>query len=219
MSRYIAPSLLAADFACLQRDIELVNKSEAGFLHLDIMDGQFVPNISFGLPVVQAVKKHAHKPLDVHLMIVQPERYLVKFSEAGADWLTVHVEACTNLHRTVQEIHELGMKAGVSLNPHTPVSSLEEIIPYVDLVLIMSVNPGFGGQRFIISSFEKIRKAKALIQHSGSKALIEVDGGVDLGNASRLFDAGVNILVAGTSVFGANDPVKMIHELKMAGAK
>jgi ribulose-phosphate 3-epimerase len=219
MSRYIAPSLLAADFACLQRDIELVNKSEAGFLHLDIMDGQFVPNISFGLPVVQAVKKHAHKPLDVHLMIVQPERYLVKFSEAGADWLTVHVEACTNLHRTVQEIHELGMKAGVSLNPHTPVSSLEEIIPYIDLVLIMSVNPGFGGQQFIISSFEKIRKAKALIQHSGSKALIEVDGGVDLGNASRLFDAGVNILVAGTSVFGANDPVKMIHELKMAGVK
>lgn len=219
MSRYIAPSLLAADFACLQRDIELVNKSEAGFLHLDIMDGQFVPNISFGLPVVQAVKKHAHKPLDVHLMIVQPERYLVKFSEAGADWLTVHVEACTNLHRTVQEIHELGMKAGVSLNPHTPVSSLEEIIPYVDLVLIMSVNPGFGGQQFIISSFEKIRKAKALIQHSGSKALIEVDGGVDLGNASRLFDAGVNILVAGTSVFGANDPVKMIHALKMAGVK
>jgi ribulose-phosphate 3-epimerase len=219
MSRYIAPSLLAADFSCLQHDIELVNKSEAGFLHLDIMDGQFVPNISFGLPVVQAVKKHACKPLDVHLMIVQPERYLVKFREAGADWLTVHVEACTNLHRTIQEIHELGMKAGVSLNPHTPVSSLEEIIPYVDLVLIMSVNPGFGGQQFINTSFEKIRKAKALIQNSGSKALIEVDGGVDLGNASRLFDAGVDILVAGTSVFGAKDPVKMIHELKMAGMK
>ena len=216
MSRYIAPSLLAADFACLQRDIELVNKSEAGFLHLDIMDGQFVPNISFGLPVVQAVKKHAHKPLDVHLMIVQPEKYLLKFREAGADWLTVHVEACTNLHRTVQEIHELGMKAGVSLNPHTPVSSLEEIIPYVDLVLIMSVNPGFGGQQFINTSFEKIRKAKALIQHSRSKVLIEVDGGVDLGNASRLFDAGVDILVAGTAIFGSDDPIASIHALKNA---
>jgi len=219
MSRNIAPSLLAADFACLQRDIELVNKSEAGFLHLDIMDGLFVPNISFGVPVIKAVKKHARKPLDVHLMIVQPERYLAKFREAGADWLTVHVEACQHLHRTVQEIRELGMKAGVSLNPHTPVSSLEEIIPYVDLVLIMSVNPGFGGQKFIDTSFKKIRKTKALIQESGSKALIEVDGGVDMGNASRLFDAGVDILVAGTTVFGSDDPVKMIRDLMMAGVK
>ena len=216
MSRTIAPSLLAADFACLQRDIELVNTSEAGFLHLDIMDGLFVPNISFGIPVIKAVKKHTRKPLDVHLMIVQPERYLAKFREAGADWLTVHVEACTNLHRTVQEIHELGMKAGVSLNPHSPVSSLEEIIPYVDLVLIMSVNPGFGGQQFINTSFEKIRKTKALIRNSDSKALIEVDGGVDIGNASRLFDAGVDILVAGTAIFGSDDPIAAIHALQNA---
>ncbi len=217
MGRYIAPSLLAANFANLQQAVELVNASEAGFLHLDIMDGQFVPNISIGIPVVQAVKKISKKPLDVHLMIVQPEKYFEKFKQAGADWLTVHMEACNHLHRAVQEIRELGMKAGVALNPHTPVSSLEEIITYTDLVLIMSVNPGFGGQEFIETSYEKIRKTKNLILSSGSTALIEVDGGIDLKNAGRLFEAGADILVTGTTVFHSADPVKTIHELKAAG--
>jgi len=217
MSRSIAPSLLAADFSCLQREIELVNNSEACFLHLDIMDGLFVPNISFGIPVVSAVKKISRKPLDVHLMIVQPERYLRKFKDAGADWLTVHMETSPHLHRTLQEIHALDMKAGVSLNPHTQVSSLEEIISYADLVLIMSVNPGFGGQQFIPGSVEKVRKTRDLIRASGSKALIEVDGGIDLSNAGLLFKAGADILVAGTTVFGAKDPVNMIRELASAG--
>lgn len=216
MSRLIAPSLLAADFSNLQKDIEMVNSSEAGWFHLDIMDGIFVPNISFGLPVVKTVKKLAKKPLDVHLMIVEPEKYLNRFRDAGADILTVHMEACRHLHRTVQEIRELGIKAGVSLNPHTPVSALEEIIPFIDLVLIMSVNPGFGGQQFIETSYEKIRKTKALIRESGSPALIEVDGGVDIANAGRLFDAGVDVLVAGTAVFTAHDPAGMIHELLIA---
>lgn len=216
MSRLIAPSLLAADFSNLQKDIEMVNSSEAGWFHLDIMDGIFVPNISFGLPVVKTVKKLAKKPLDVHLMIVEPEKYLNRFRDAGADILTVHMEACRHLHRTVQEIRELGIKAGVSLNPHTPVSALEEIIPFIDLVLIMSVNPGFGGQQFIETSYEKIRKTKALIRESGSPALIEVDGGVDIANAGRLFDAGVDVLVAGTAVFTAQDPAGMIHELLIA---
>jgi len=217
MSRYIAPSLLAADFSCLQRDIDLVNSSDADFFHLDIMDGVFVPNISFGIPVIESVKKLAKKPLDVHLMIVQPERYLKKFRDAGADMLTVHLEACRHLHRTLQEIKELGMKAGVSLNPHTPVSTLEEIIIYTDLVLIMSVNPGFGGQKFIESSYDKLIKLKNLIKESGSHALIEVDGGVDLNNAARLFEAGANILVTGTSVFKASDPAGVIRQLKQAG--
>jgi len=214
MSRYIAPSLLAADFSCLQRDIDLVNTSDADFLHLDIMDGVFVPNISFGIPVIESIKKLAKKPLDVHLMIVQPERYLKKFRDAGADILTVHLEACKHLHRTLQEIKELGMKAGVSLNPHTPVSLLEEIIPYVDLVLIMSVNPGFGGQKFIESSYDKLRKLKKIMMDSGSDALIEVDGGVDLNTAARLFESGANILVTGTTVFKASDPAGMIRQLK-----
>jgi ribulose-phosphate 3-epimerase len=217
MGRYIAPSLLAANFANLQQAVELVNSSEAGFLHMDIMDGQFVPNISIGIPVVQAVKKISKKPLDVHLMIVQPEKYFEKFKQAGADWLTVHMEACNHLHRAVQEIRELGMKAGVALNPHTPVSSLEEIITYTDLVLIMSVNPGFGGQEFIETSYEKIRKTKNLILASGSTALIEVDGGIDLKNAARLFEAGADILVTGTTVFHSADPVNTILELKAAG--
>jgi ribulose-phosphate 3-epimerase len=217
MSRTIAPSLLAADFSNLQRDIELINRSEAGFFHLDIMDGLFVPNISFGIPVVKAVKRIAQRPLDVHLMIVQPERYLERFREAGADWLTVHLETCPHLHRTVQEIKELGMKAGVALNPHTPVSALEEIIPFVDLVLIMSVNPGFGGQKFIETSYEKIEKTKTLILKSGSGAIIEVDGGIDLDNARRLFGAGADILVAGTTVFHSADPVVMIRDLGKAG--
>lgn len=217
MGRYIAPSLLAANFANLQNAVELVNDSEAGFVHLDIMDGQFVPNISFGVPVIQAVKKIAKKPLDVHLMIVHPERYFEKFKQSGADWLTVHMEACIHLHRALQEIRELGMKAGVALNPHTPVSSLEEIITFADLVLIMSVNPGFGGQEFIETSYEKIRKTKKLIVSSGSGALIEVDGGIDVNNAGKLFEAGADILVAGTTVFHSRDVLKTIHELKTAG--
>jgi ribulose-phosphate 3-epimerase len=216
MGRFIAPSLLAANFANLQDAVKLVNESEADFLHLDIMDGQFVPNISFGMPVIQAVKKIAKKPLDVHLMIVQPERYFEKFKQSGADWLTVHMEACNHLHRALQEIRELGMKAGVALNPHTPVSSLEEIIIFADLVLIMSVNPGFGGQQFIETSYEKIRKTKKLIVSSGSGALIEVDGGIDVKNASDLFDAGADILVAGTTVFHSADVLKTIHDLKSA---
>jgi ribulose-phosphate 3-epimerase len=210
----IAPSLLAADFANLQHEIDMVNGSQADFLHLDIMDGVFVPNLSFGLPVVKAARRISRKPLDVHLMIVEPDRYIHAFQEAGANWLTVHMEACRHLHRTVHEIRELGMKAGVSLNPHTPVSTLEEIIPFIDLVLIMSVNPGFGGQKFIDTSFEKIRKTKSLIMETGSTALIEVDGGVDLDNAEQLFAAGADILVAGTTIFSAPDPEAMIKSLK-----
>lgn len=217
MDRLIAPSLLAANFTNLQHDIEMVNNSEADWFHLDIMDGVFVPNISFGMPVIKAVKKIARKPLDVHLMIVKPEKFLTGFRDAGADILTVHAETCQHLHRTVQEIKELGMKAGISLNPHTPVSFLEEIITFTDMVLIMSVNPGFGGQQFIETSYEKIRKLKKLIENSGSNALIEVDGGVDLNNASRLFDSGVDILVAGTAIFGSNDPIRTIQSMKKAG--
>jgi len=217
MNRLIAPSLLAADFTNLGYEIDKVNSSEADWFHLDIMDGVFVPNISFGIPIVKAVKKLAHKPLDVHMMIVEPEKYLTKFRDAGADILTVHIETSRHLHRTIQEIKELGMKAGVSLNPHTPVSMLEEIITAVDMVLIMSVNPGFGGQQFINTSYEKIRKLRTLIRESGSNALIEVDGGVDLDNASLLFDSGVDILVAGTAIFGAADPVAAIRELKGSG--
>ena len=217
MTRLIAPSLLAADFTNLEKAIELVNTSEADWFHLDIMDGVFVPNISFGLPVVQAVKKLARKPLDVHLMIVEPEKYLSRFRDAGADILTVHIETCRHLHRTMEEIRELGMKAGITLNPHTPADSLQEIITFADMVLVMSVNPGFGGQKFIETSYEKIRKVKSLIHATGSHALIEVDGGVDLNNAARLYEADVNILVAGTTIFHADDPREMIHRLKKAG--
>jgi len=217
MTRFIAPSILAADFANLGRDIEMVNASEADWFHLDIMDGVFVPNISFGLPVVNAVKKLAKKPLDVHLMIVEPEKYLSRFRDAGADILTVHIETCRHLHRTIEEIKELGMKAGVTLNPHTPAESLQEIISFVDMVLIMSVNPGFGGQQFIETAYDKIRRVESLIRESGTKAMIEVDGGVNLDNAAKLFASGVNILVVGTSVFQANDPRGMIHQLKESG--
>lgn len=214
MRRLVAPSLLAADFTNLSRDIDMVNVSEADWFHLDVMDGVFVPNISFGLPIIKAVKQLAKKPIDVHLMIIEPEKYLKKFRDAGADHLTVHYETCRHLHRTVQEIRELGMKAGVTLNPHTPVQMLEEIISFVDIVLIMSVNPGFGGQQFIESSFDKIKKTRSLIDASGSDALIEVDGGVDLNNAARLFDAGVDILVAGTTVFKSENPFETIHLMK-----
>lgn len=219
MSRFVAPSLLAADFTNLQKDIEIVNASEADWFHLDIMDGVFVPNISFGLPVVKAVKRLAKKPLDVHLMIIEPERFLGKFRDAGADILTVHFETCRHLHRTLEEIKELGMKAGVCLNPHTPVELLTEIITFVDMVLIMSVNPGFGGQKIIPNSLEKIRKTRSLVETSGSQALIEVDGGIDVNNAASLYEAGTNILVAGSTVFQSDDPAGTIRILKHAGLK
>ncbi|MBN1159214.1 MAG: ribulose-phosphate 3-epimerase [Bacteroidales bacterium] len=218
MARLIAPSLLAADFGRLQQEIDaVVNKSEADMLHMDVMDGLFVPNFSIGIPVVEAARKYCTKPLDVHLMIVKPERYLEAFHSAGASFLTVHLEASKHLNRTIQEIKRLGMKAGVSLNPHTTVSLLEEIITELDLVLIMSVNPGFGGQRFIPSSLDKIKKLRKLIDETGSHALIEVDGGIDEINAGMIFEAGADILVAGTSVFRSSDPVKAILQLKNAG--
>lgn len=216
MSRLIAPSLLAADFTNLRGDIEMINRSEADWIHLDVMDGVFVPNISFGIPIIKAVKKVAQKPLDVHLMMVEPDRYIKKFHDAGANHLTIHIEACRHLHRAIQEIKELGMKAGITLNPHTPVSQIEEIIPFVDIVLIMAVNPGFGGQKFIESSIDKIRKTRSMIEKTGSKALIEVDGGIDLHNAASLYNAGVDILVTGTTVFQSADPIKTISQLKNA---
>jgi len=210
----IAPSVLAADFANLQRDVEMLNVSEADWIHIDIMDGMFVPNISFGLPVTAAINKHAKKPLDVHLMIVQPERYLAAFREAGAEILTVHYEACPHLHRTIQQIKGLGAQAGVALNPHTPVSVLEDVIADLDLVLIMSVNPGFGGQKFIERTYERVRQAAALIEKEGSKAVIEIDGGVNQGNAPLLYHAGAKALVAGSFVFNAQDPIQTISNLK-----
>lgn len=214
MKHLVAPSLLSADFSNLRHDIEMVNNSLADWFHLDIMDGVFVPNISFGLPVVSAIKKYANKPLDVHLMIVHPERYIKQFREAGADILSVQIEACTHLHRTLHAIREEDMKAGVVLNPHTPVESLREIINDVDLVLLMSVNPGFGGQKFIENTFEKIGKLKELILQKNATALIEVDGGVGTGNARKLVNAGVDVLVAGNSVFKASDPLAAIAFLK-----
>ena len=214
MKHLVAPSMLAADFANLQRDIEMINDSQADWFHLDIMDGLFVPNISFGIPVVEAIDRHARKPLDVHLMIENPDRYLEGFHRAGADLLTVHIEACPHLHRSIQKIHSLGIKAGVSLNPHTPVSSLEAIIQDVDLVLIMSVNPGFGGQSFIPRSLDKIRKLNQMIRQSGSSALIEVDGGVTTANAAELVEMGANVLVAGSFVFTNQDPHTTIENLK-----
>lgn len=210
----IAPSMLSADFGNLQRDIEMINNSEAGLFHLDIMDGMFVPNISYGFPVVKAIKKHARKPLDVHLMILDPDRYLQNFRDAGADWISVHYEACTHLHRTVQNMKSLGVKAGVALNPHTSVHLLEDIIADLDFVLIMSVNPGFGGQKFIVNALDKVRTLKEIILKKNSPAIIEVDGGVDLVNAPLLAAAGAEILVAGNTVFGAEDPVFMIQKLK-----
>ncbi|MFL5763230.1 MAG: ribulose-phosphate 3-epimerase [Bacteroidia bacterium] len=216
MTHIIAPSVLSADFANIQRDVEMINKSEADWFHVDIMDGMFVPNISFGFPVVKAIKKHAKKPLDVHLMINDPDRYLSAFKDAGADVLTVHLEACNHLHRTIQAIKGLGMKAGVAINPHTSVNLLLDVIADIDLVCVMSVNPGFGGQKFIENTYHKISTLSEMIRATKSNALIEIDGGVDLNNYKKLIDTGANVLVAGNTVFSSEDPVKTIAELKKA---
>lgn len=214
MKKHIAPSLLAADFANLQRDSEMLNTSEADWFHIDIMDGVFVPNISFGMPVLKAIARHAKKPLDVHLMIVDPDRYIEEFAALNAAILTVHYEACTHLHRSLQKIKSCGMKAGVALNPHTPVHLLKDIIQDIDLVCLMSVNPGFGGQSFIEQTFEKVKELKALINQKGAATLIEIDGGVTDANAKALTEAGADVLVAGSFVFKSDDPKATIAKLK-----
>ncbi|QZK91249.1 ribulose-phosphate 3-epimerase [Flavobacterium sp. CHNK8] len=210
----IAPSVLAADFGNLQRDIEMINNSEADWFHIDIMDGVFVPNISYGMPVLEAIAKHATKTIDVHLMIVDPDRYIKTFAGLGANILSVHYEACTHLHRTLQAIKAEGMKAGVAINPHTSIDLLEDVINDIDLVCIMSVNPGFGGQSFIENTYSKVEKLKALITRKGANTLIEVDGGVTSSNAKQLVEAGADVLVAGSFVFKATDPVQTIQDLK-----
>ncbi len=214
MKPIVAPSILASDFANLQREITMINESEGDWIHVDIMDGVFVPNISMGLPVVEAVKRHAKKPLDVHLMIVQPERFVEAFQKAGASIISVHVEACPHLHRNIQQIKQLGIQAGVALNPHTPVSTLQHVIADIDLVCMMSVNPGFGGQKFIEATYQKIKDLKQLIASTGSKALIEIDGGVNQRNARPLLDAGADVLVAGNFVFSSPQPKEVIRQLK-----
>jgi len=210
----LAPSLLAADFGNLQQAVEMVNASDADWFHIDIMDGVFVPNISYGMPVLSAIQKHANKPLDVHLMIIDPDRYITTFAKLGSDILTVHYEACTHLHRTLQAIKSEGMKAGVALNPHTPIALLEDIIKEVDVLLLMSVNPGFGGQSFIENTYKKVRQAKALIEQTGASTLIEIDGGVSLSNAKAIVEAGADALVAGSFVFNASNPTQTIASLK-----
>jgi len=216
MSHIVAPSILSADFANLQRDIEMINQSKAPWFHIDVMDGVFVPNISFGFPVIKAINKYAKKPLDIHLMIVQPERYIEEFKNAGAHTLTVHYEACTHLHRTLQQIKAAGMQTGVAINPHTPISFLEDIIIDTDLVCMMSVNPGFGGQKFIENTYHKIAQLKQLIKDRDSKTLIEIDGGVDINNYKKLVAAGADVLVAGNAVFSSANPLKTIEELMQA---
>jgi len=216
MNHLISTSILNADFTNLQKVIEMINASEADWFHLDIMDGVFVPNISFGLPIIEQIKKHTKKPLDVHLMIVEPDKYIERFKEAGADILTVHYETCTHLHRTIQSIKSLGMKAGVALNPHTSIDLLEDIIQDIDMALVMTVNPGFGGQSFIQHSYDKISRLKKLMIEKQSKALIEVDGGVDLSNTRKLNDTGVDVMVVGSFIFRSTNPTDTIASLKKA---
>jgi len=215
MRRIIAPSILAADFNNLGKEIEMINQSDAGLIHFDVMDGVFVPNISFGIPVIEHVNKIARKPLDVHLMIVNPDGLIIPFVKAGASIITVHYEACIHLHRTIQHIKKQGIKASVCLNPHTPVSVLEDIISELDMVLLMSVNPGFGGQLFIENTYKKVKQLKALIEKNNPDCLIEVDGGVNFETGKKLFDEGADVLVAGSFVFGSKNPLETIRQLKM----
>ncbi len=219
MNHIIAPSVLSADFGNLQRDIEMINGSMADWFHVDIMDGMFVPNISFGPDIVKVIKKHALKPLDVHLMLEKPERYLESFRDAGADHISVHWEACTHLHRTLEQIKKLGAKAGVAINPHTPVHLLEDILEFLDIVIVMSVNPGFGGQKFIYQSIQKIKALREMIEIKNTQTIIEVDGGVGMQNAEAILQAGANALVAGNSVFASDNPHQTIYMLKNLGVR